>query len=468
MTRPNVVIFMADQLRADAVGCFGGFATTPNIDALAARGVMFTNAYCQSSVCAPSRISIQTGWYPHVRGHRSIAHLLQSDEPSLFRTFRVAGYHVAAPGLRGDTFSTAARAAALDRWGYDAKPETYFHFSPAEKDSAHARAFFHGRRSSSGPALDMDEATIRTAEKWIAEGLPEPFVLFVGLFFPHPPFEVEEPWYSLHDRSRMPAPVVAELGSKPAFMRALAARQRLDRYSDKDWRELRAVYAGMVSRADDQFGRILNALNRKSSLDGAVVCFLSDHGDYLGDYGLVEKWPSGLDECLLRNPLIIASSDCAAGRESGALVEMIDLAPTLADLCGLTLRHQHFGRSLADVLKDPTKSHRSAVFAEGGFSLSEAQLRESADFPYDIKSAVQNEEPERVGRAIAIRTAEWAYVRRLHDRPELYSRTSDRAERRNLAGDGEHRAIESDLENRILEWLMETSDVSPLVADPRF
>jgi arylsulfatase A-like enzyme len=468
MTKPNVVILMADQLRADAVGRFGGFASTPNIDALAARGVTFTNAYSQSSVCAPSRISIQTSWYPHVRGHRSIAHLLQPDEPSLFKAFRDAGYHVAAPGLRGDTFSPAARAAALDRWGYESKPETYFHFSPSDTDGAHARAFFHGPRNSSGPTLDMDEATIRTAEKWIAEGLPEPFVLFVGLFFPHPPFEVEEPWFSLHDRSRMPTPVVAELSSKPAFMRALAARQRLDRYSEKDWRELRAVYAGMVSRADDQLGRILDALDRNGASDDAVVCFLSDHGDYLGDYGLVEKWPSGLDECLLRNPLILATNDCAAGRESSALVEMIDLTPTLTDLCGLTLRHQHFGKSLSELLRDPSKAHRSAVFSEGGFALSEAHLRESADFPYDIKSALQGDQPECVGRAIAIRTDEWTYIRRLHDRSELYSRTTDRGERRNLAGDGEHRAIESDLENRILEWLIETSDVSPLIADPRF
>lgn len=468
MPKPNLVLFMADQLRADALGCFGGFAKTPNIDALAARGVRYTNAYSQSSVCAPSRIAIQTGWYPHVRGHRSIAHLLQRDEPSLFKSFREAGYHVFAPGLRGDTFSPAARIEAFDRWGFEIKPATFYHFSPGDHDCAAARAFFHGLRVAHGPVLDMDEACIRTAEKWITDGLPEPFVLFVSLFFPHPPFEVEEPWHSLHDRSLSPVALRADLARKPQFMRELSVRQRLDRYCDEDWRELRAVYAGMVSRVDHHFGRLIEALEKARLHDESLVCFLSDHGDYLGDFGLVEKWPSGLDECLLRNPLIIAGDGVAEGWECTALTAMIDLAPTLAEFCGVELAHDHFGMSLAKTLAEPSLRHRSAVFSEGGFSLSEAHLLERAAFPYDIKSALQNELPSTVGRATCVRTNDWTYVHRLYETPELYRRREDRAEVMNLAGDRDYAQIESELKNQVLKWLMETSDVSPFAADPRF
>ena len=104
--RPNVVLFMPDQLRADALGCFGNaVASTPNVDALAARGVQFTNAFCQHPVCAPSRVSLMTGWYPHVAGHRTLTHLLQPQEPNLLRIMRDAGYYVAVPGHRGDVFA---------------------------------------------------------------------------------------------------------------------------------------------------------------------------------------------------------------------------------------------------------------------------------------------------------------------------------------------------------------------------
>jgi arylsulfatase A-like enzyme len=466
--RPNLLIFMADQLRADMPGCFGGPALTPNIDALARSGVRYTAAYSQSSVCAPSRISMQTSWYPHVRGHRSIAHLLQRDEPSLFKSFRDAGYFVAAPGLRGDTFSPDARAEALDRWGFDVKPETWFEFAPGDEDSARARAFFHGRRTSGEPVLDMDEACVRTAERWIADGLPEPFVLFVSLFFPHPPFEVEEPWYSLHDRARFSPPPSADLARKPQFMRDLSARQRLDRYGDDDWRELKAVYAGMVARVDHHFGRIVEALDAKSAKAGRVTCFLSDHGEYLGDFGLVEKWPSGLDDCLLRNPLIVAGAGAAKGEACNALVEMIDLAPTLAEICGVTLSHRHFGKSLTKTLADPRQEHRPAVFSEGGFSLSEDHLREKARFPYDIKSAVQNDHPSYVGRAVSVRTDDWTYVYRVYEPPELYDRAADAGEVANLAGHQGHAAIEAELKAQVLAWLVETSDVSPLTPDPRF
>ena len=101
MTRPNFLIIVADQLRADAVGAFGSpIASTPHIDALAERGARFTNAFVQHTVCSPSRASFLTGWYPHVRGHRSLTHLLGPDDPNVLRTLKEAGYHVTHVGDR--------------------------------------------------------------------------------------------------------------------------------------------------------------------------------------------------------------------------------------------------------------------------------------------------------------------------------------------------------------------------------
>ena len=103
MSQPNFVFFMPDQLRADAVGCFGNtFARTPHIDALAARGVRFDDAWAQHPVCGPSRVSLLTGWYPHVAGHRTLTNLIEDHEPNLFKTLRTAGYQVMIAGDRGD------------------------------------------------------------------------------------------------------------------------------------------------------------------------------------------------------------------------------------------------------------------------------------------------------------------------------------------------------------------------------
>jgi arylsulfatase A-like enzyme len=293
-------------------------------------------------------------------------------------------------------------------------------------------------------------------------------VLFVALIFPHPPFEVEEPWYSLHARASLPLPVAADLSRKPAYMRAMHDRMRLGRLGESEWRELRGVYAGMTSRVDVQLGRVVTALEKAGVAERTLELFFTDHGEYLGDYGLVEKWPSGLDDCLLRNPLIIAGPDVAHGATCNALVEMIDLVPTLAERCDLTIAHTQFGRSLSRQLAGSGDAHRDALFAEGGFTAAEEPLLERAVFPYDIKAAIQHENPVYAGRAIAVRTVEWTYIQRLYEEPELYSRRDDPHETRNRAGEPDLASVEQTLRNRIFAWLFETSDVIPSEVDPRF
>ena len=468
MTRPNILMFMPDQLRADAVGCFGGYAKTPNIDALAGGGVRFAQAFSQNSVCSPSRISMMTGWYPHVRGHRTLTHLIQPDEPNLLKMFKDAGYHVAWAGRRGDTFAKATQDQSTDRYGFAIRPATFHHFAPKDHESAWARAHFHGLRIADGVVLDFDEAAVQTAISWLTEGLPEPWVLFVALIFPHVPFEVEEPWFSLHDRDAMPPPVAADMTRKPAYMRRMAQRTRLDRLSLVDWRELKAVYAGMVSRVDDQLGRVLNAVAAQGASERTLNLFFTDHGEYLGDFGLVEKWPSGLDNCLLHNPLIVSGPGVVAGATCDAMIEMVDLLPTLSELCGLTVAHTHFGKSFSAQLGGSTAHHKPAVYAEGGFTAAEEHLLETADFPYDVKAAIQHEDPSFIGRAVAVRTPDWTYIHRLYDAPELYDRRTDPGEVRNLAGEPALAQIEQGLKDQVFAWFMETSDVIPWQADRRF
>src|SRR3954470_17657042 len=181
---------MADQLRADAVGPFGSaVAHTPVVDELARRGTTFRQAYGQHSVCAQSRISMFTGWYPHVYGHRTLENLLKPWQPNVFKLLREAGYFVAQAGPRGDMLAPGVTQQSFDWHGLTVRPERHPAVATTGVSPGMTDAFYIGRRTDE-PTLDYDEAAIRTAEHLLQEGMPEPWVLFVPLFFPHPPWVV--------------------------------------------------------------------------------------------------------------------------------------------------------------------------------------------------------------------------------------------------------------------------------------
>ena len=464
--RPNLVLFMPDQLRADAVGAFGNTVVqTPNIDALAARGVAFVDAYAQHSVCSPSRASILTGWYPHTAGHRTLTHLLKPWEPNLLRLLRDGGYNVAWAGHRGDTFAPGVTEESTDFSGFLVRPDLTPPPSPFPQDHPMWQAFYVGRRE---PVVDFDEATVQTAEAWLAGRPCEPWALLCALGFPHPPFTVEEPWFSMHARSAVPAPLPpAGPGDKPRFHRQIRQAYGTDRLSAEDWAEIIATYYGMVARVDDQLGRVLRAVEAVGAQDRTATFFFTDHGEYLGDFGLVEKWPSGLEPCLTRNPLIVAVPGGAEGATCPALVELVDLLPTMLDLAGAKVSHSHFGHSLVGLLEQPSRAHRDAAFSEGGFSTRDEDRFERGGGHYLKKGRLQHDDPESAGKATAIRTDRWTYVHRLYERDELYDRAADPFETTNLIDQPDHADVASSLRNRMLDWLVDTADVFPWAEDPR-
>jgi len=471
--RPNILMFMPDQLRADAVGAFGNpLAQTPNIDALAARGTRFSNAFAQHPVCSPSRCSFMTGWYPHVRGHRTLTHLLKADEPNLLRLLKDAGYHVAWAGRRGDTFAPGVTEASTDFYDFDDPPQFLFEFSNTPREDIAARTYYHGPRlrqsDASRPCFDFDEAAVCTAERLLTEGLPEPWILLIALIFPHPPFEVEAPWIDLHQSAAVPDPVARTTGPEPRYMAALRDAYRTDRATPEHWRNIARVYHGMTSRVDSQLGRVVNALQTSGQSDNTATIFFTDHGEYLGDYGLVEKWPAGLENCLLQNPLIISPPGGGESQLARGMVELLDLLPTCLDWAGAEASHTHFGRSLLPLLEDPAREHKPFAISEGGFTLAEHALLEKAGFPYDIKARVQAQDVRNVGRATSIRTPQWTYIHRLYDCCELYDRTADPRETANLIEDSERQPVIAELRSQLLDFMTRTSDVIPWDADPRF
>jgi arylsulfatase A-like enzyme len=468
---------MPDQLRADALGCFGNpLAHTPNIDALARRGTRFAEAYVNHPVCSPSRVNLMTGWYPHTRGHRTLTHLVQPHEPNLLRYLKEGGYHVAFAGHRGDMFAPGVTEASTHFCGWTTRPDRN-EMSMGPQHPEHSplyHAFVHGLRPTARNWLDFDEAATRTAIEWLESRPRGPWCLFLPMIFPHLPFEVEPHWYALHEGKAMPPPIAPERSlGKPRFMAALRREAHLDELTPAHWGEIARIYYAMVSRIDDQLGRVLDAVDRIGATARTDVFFFTDHGEYLGDFGLVEKWPSGLDPCLTRNPLIVAGPDARAGVVSDAFVEMVDLLPTMLELAHVEVQHSHFGRSFVSSLADPTANGaRTFVCTEGGFRREDEHLFERPAGEYALKGALQHAEPELVGKAFCLRTRAWSYVWRQYESEELYDRVADPHEMRNLLADGGRApALESTvtaLRSKLLHWLADTSDVVPWQADPRF
>jgi arylsulfatase A-like enzyme len=213
-----MIIFMPDQLRYDSLSITNPSSPikTPNLTSFAERGARFTNCFVQASVCSQSRCSIFTGLYPHVAGHRSLENLIKAHEPNIFRSLKEeGGYHVACLAPRGDTFAPHVTELSVTEYGFLEGPGWMPKFGDApgseeEREDIWSRLFYKGLRNA-GEEADYDDAVIRSALKWLERPPKDkPWVLFLPLLFPHCPFQVEEPYFSMYDRGEMPGPSKVE------------------------------------------------------------------------------------------------------------------------------------------------------------------------------------------------------------------------------------------------------------------
>jgi arylsulfatase A-like enzyme len=160
----------------------------------------------------------------------------------------------------------------------------------------------------------------------------------------------------------------------------------------------------MITRLDDQLGQVIQALkspDHGSQWERTYTFMFTDHGEYLGDSDMIEKWPSGLHEVLVRNPMIIVGPDLPQGQINDSMVEMVDLVPTVFEICKTKETYPHSGLSLLPTIRSNSATHKEYAFSEGGFLLREEPLLERAGFPYDRKAGLQHEEPITVGRAVS-------------------------------------------------------------------
>ncbi|MFP4026813.1 MAG: sulfatase-like hydrolase/transferase [Candidatus Brocadiia bacterium] len=483
--KPHIIIFNPDQWRGDVLGHAGNpAAVTPNLDRLVENdGVSFRHASCQLPVCTPSRCSFMTGWYPHVRGHRSQLYMLRENDPVLLQTLKENGYFVWWGGK-----NDLVPAQHGFKHVCNIKNQVEGPFEPAESEyqqgepgSGNYYSFMRGKvfkEDKAGYHRDNDWANIEDAVEFIKQyDRSEPLCLFLALSYPHCPYRVEDPWYSMIDRDKLPPrrPFPAE-GNKTSVIDIMAERCGMMDWTEEQLDELRAVYYGMCARVDHQFGLIMEALKDADMYDDSAVFMFSDHGDLTGDYNLPNKSYSIFDDNLIQVPFIIKPPEKVPvdSGVSDAIVELIDFPATVFELTGIEPDWRHFGRSLVPVISGQTTEHRDAAFAEGGMLPGDVLWDEhyvqkyGEKNPYWPAQSVYTENHPGGHKASMCRMREYKYVHRLSESDELYDLVNDPMESKNMIDDPDKADVLERMKDRLMRWYLETSDALPMDLDERW
>ncbi|MFD1511911.1 sulfatase [Halomarina rubra] len=475
--RPNVVLVTTDQQRADATAR-EGFAldTTPFLDSLAADGVWFDRAYTATPVCAPARVSLLTGRYPsatRVRRNDETGAAVFTDD--LFDVFRSAGYATAMVGKNHSHLTPDAvdHWFELSHWGAKG-PEA--HATRSEEAAAFDEWIDElGWSPSLEPTpfpIECQAAAraVDHAAEWVAD-VSEPFFCWLSIPEPHNPYQVPEPYFSLFDPADLPPAmsrdVIDDRGFEWSWSRRLLEQRIADRHpslapADAISR-MRANYYGMCRLIDDQLRAFVDGLEESGHRDETLLVVTSDHGDFVGDAGLMRKGP-GLPESTTRVPLVVAGSDI--NRSKGPHpdhVSLVDVLPTLCEALGVDSPPGVQGRSFwqlvtgdrADSSAKPPEEFTS-VYAEAG----DGSPIVGSDGVPDPEEATPNElNPVTLsGTTRMVRQGDWKLVVSARGERRLLNLKDDSAERINHWDDPatqQHRQV---LTDELLEWLLEVSD----------
>ena len=434
--RPNVLFISADDMN-DWVGCLGGYpgVRTPNIDGLARRGALFSDAHCAAPLCNPSRTALLTGLRPSTTGIYNNDQWWRPALPkvvTLPQYFKQNGYYAAGVGK---VFHHVAGSNPPDQWNefelqvFDDPWYRRVEWYPwVKKIPAPAGHPFNGLRDFQG---EFDWGVIPTPENAYGDALAvewgrrflerkhdRPFFLAVGLWHPHIPMFAPQSYFDMYprDQVRLPELPADDLDDLPAEGRRLAAFRRSEHErirKEGKWRDAVQAYLACITFADSLIGRLIGALDASGYARNTVIIFWSDNGWHLGEK---QHWhKSTLWQRSTHVPLILAGPGIrSAGTARRQPVSLLDLYPTLVELCGLPARRDLEGESLGPLLRDAQAAHRPPV------------------------STINR-------RNHAVVTKRWRYIRYHDGGEELYDREADPNEWRNLAAQPEHTALKRDL-----------------------
>ncbi|HUV38628.1 MAG TPA: sulfatase-like hydrolase/transferase [Planctomycetota bacterium] len=353
--RPNLVLIMSDQHNPHVMGCAGNdVVRTPNLDALARDGVRFTSACCPSPLCVPSRMGFLAAQYPGDVDVWGNGNMLDSRVRTFAHHLADAGYETVLCGrmhfVGPDQRHGFERRLYGDCWHFLSKQITGhgYHRTNGQTRCA-VEVSGHGR---AGYEVFDGRVTEKACEFIATRGEGErPYCMVVGGILPHNPLICERELFECYmERVSTPEVTAPEALAKlhPAI-RAWRERRGVDDISPVHARRARAAYCGLVTQMDRNVGRVLDAVGASPGADDTVVLYTSDHGDLAGEHGM--WWKSNYYEGSVGVPLIVSSpARFAGGRTVDAVVNLIDLGPTLLDLAGAEPMRNVSGRSLAAFL----------------------------------------------------------------------------------------------------------------------
>lgn len=465
--KPNVLVISIDDLN-DWVGCLNGHPQiqTPSMDALAARGTVFTNAHCQSPLCNPSRTSVMTGLRPTTTGIYGLAPWFRSlpeyrELVTLPQHFMEHGYYTVTTGKTyHDAYGRNVddKRPEFDLWGYKGsggKPKP-------EKKIINMQGGHPLMDWGVFPKHDhqQDDYTIAT---WACDKLTElaqsdsekPFMMFCGFRRPHVPCFAPQKWFDLYpeDTLQMPPMLAGDRDDTPMFSWFLHWKLPEPRQSwleqAGESRSLVRAYLASTSFVDAMVGRVLTSLRENGLEENTIVVLWSDHGYHLGEKEISGK--NTLWDRSTRVPLIIAGPGLQRGARSPQPAELLDIYPTLIELCDLPERDGLEGHSLTPQLEN-------------------ANARR--EWPAITSHNRGNH---------AVRTDRWRYIRYADNSEELYNMIDDPHEWTNLAGDSSLADVKRDLaawlpevdkpmapgsKHRVLSWDGSTAIWEGQVIDP--
>lgn len=370
-TQPNVLCIAVDDLRVE-LGCYGHqHVQSPNIDRLASEGTLFERAYCQQTVCNPSRASLLTGMGPDTLRVWDLPTHFRSNRPNavtLPQLFKKHAYHAQCVGKffhnwrqedwKGDPQSWSVPSVLHYNSHGNDKPKTKGTLPPnlaSGKGGIECRdlpdnAYFDGR---------VAEAAIRVLDQ--VSRNEKPFFLAVGFWKPHTPFNAPKKYWDLYDRASIPVPKRVTPPSEVPDIALTNSRYQGEADSET-LREMHHGHLAAISYLDTQIGKVLAILDARGLRENTIVVFWSDHGLHLGEHGLMRKTTAF--ELDARVPLIIATPQHKRGQRTEALAELLDLYPTLAELCGLDAPPELEGVSLSPLLNNPKATVKESALTQ--------------------------------------------------------------------------------------------------------
>jgi arylsulfatase A-like enzyme len=429
--RPNILYLMTDQQKASACSIHGNRQVPSGFqEEMASQGVAFADAYAASSICTPSRTSVMTGVYPLV--HEVTCHQNRAPHnlPQLSELLQDAGYYTAVIGhyeqQRNLTRGWHEQISFM-------QPGPLYRSFRAKYASGNAEFAWSSGGIDAAPAEGNSALVATRAIQMLDDGLRsgDPFFLHVAIDDPHPPYFVPAPYDTLVDPAAIDLPERPQAGEQPAWQLRVHHEGRTDLASERDVRQLIAVYYGMIAYANDQMRRIYEALGERSLLENTWIILGSDHGDYTGEKGMFAKTES-LYECLLHVPLIIVpplGSDALrrGGELVPGLVSTVDLFPTILGLAGAPIPAYAQGHDLIGWLAEGAdRPLHDCLFAQVG------------DYHGHLKTTYPTGMPasgRHPGLLQGARTGTFSYVQDPDYGDEAYDLRSDPTEIRNLLAD---------------------------------